>query len=97
MRQIGLCARREAITLRMIAATPVSVAFGFGRVRVRHDKGNAIAGKAKAIASPLPGLVCRAARCATKAKHQTKYVQNFCARSVVFHVGGAGLALATKK
>jgi hypothetical protein len=51
MRQIGLCARREAITLRMIAATPVSVAFGFGRVRVRHDKGNTI----KAIASPYEG------------------------------------------
>ena len=34
---------------------------------------------------------------ATHAKHQTKYVQNFCARSVVFHVGGGERALATKK
>jgi hypothetical protein len=77
----------------MIAATPASAAsFAFGMI-----KGNAIAGKAKAIASPLPGLLCRAAYCATQAKHQTKYVQNFCARSVVFHGGGAGLALATKK
>ena len=34
---------------------------------------------------------------ATQAKHQTKYVQNFYARSVVFHVGGAERSLATKK
>jgi len=97
MRQIGLYARRRLLRCGQIAVDDSDEPGQRSVVRVRHDKGNAIAGKAKAIASPLPGLVCRAARCATKAKHQTKYVQNFCARSVVFHVGGAGLALATKK
>jgi len=42
---------------------------------------------------PVAHAADRTQNSARHGKHQTKYVQNFYARSVVFHIGGVGTSM----
>jgi hypothetical protein len=66
--------------------------FAFGKIKGMQSL-------ARQMRSPAPnkGSFAALRDYATQVKHQTKYVQNFCARSVVFYVGDTGTSLGNKE